>query len=184
MTDHLFNALLPQLIMLSIIYTLVLVVIFLDLWAGVRKARQRAEFRSSFGYRKTIEKIARYYNALFVITAIDSVQMLAVWQLNQQTTARLPLLPLLTFAAAIFIGFIELKSIYEKNDQKEKAKMADAARLAGQILKDRDTQQIIAAIVEYMKNEKAPCASKFEPPVVERPFMADPANYDEYKNQE
>jgi hypothetical protein len=41
----------PQIVMLAIMYFLVLAVIFLDLWAGVRIAKIRGEFRSSFGLR-------------------------------------------------------------------------------------------------------------------------------------
>lgn len=154
MIENLYDAFWPQLGMLAIVYTLVLVAIFLDLWSGVRKARKRGEFRSSCGYRKTIEKIARYYNALFLITVIDVVQMLAVWQINQQTTHTLPTIPILTFAGAIFIGLVELKSIYEKSEDKERAKVADAAAMLGKALKDHDTRDIVAAVVEYMKTEK------------------------------
>lgn len=154
MIESTLSAVRPQLIMLAFIYTLVLVVIFLDLWAGVRKAKARGEYRSSYGYRKTVDKIGRYFNMIFVITAIDAVQMLAVWQLNQQTTYNLPILPILTFIGAIFVGFIELKSIYENSEEKEKAKINEVAKLAGQIVKDHDTQDIVAALVEYMKTEK------------------------------
>ena len=82
MIDHIFAAIRPQLIILTIVYLLVLFVIFLDLWAGIRKARKRGELRSSLGYRKTVEKIAKYFNLIFVVTAIDAVQMLTVWQIN------------------------------------------------------------------------------------------------------
>lgn len=154
MTESILLEARPQLIMLALIYSLVLLVIFLDLWAGCRKAKQRGEYRSSFGYRKTVEKVCKYFNMMFVITAIDGVQMLAVCQLNEQTAYNLPLIPLFTFIGAIFVGFIELKSIYEKSEDKEKAKINDAAKLAGQILKNRDTQEIVGAVVEYMKTEK------------------------------
>lgn len=154
MIESILSAVRPQLIMLAFIYTLVLVVIFLDLWAGVRKAKARGEYRSSYGYRKTVDKIGRYFNMILVITAIDAVQMLAVWQLNQQTTYNLPILPILTFIGAMFVGFIELKSIYENSEEKEKAKINEVAKLAGQIVKDHDMQDIVAALVEYMKTEK------------------------------
>ncbi len=152
--ENIIAAIRPQLIMLALIYSLVLVVIVLDLWAGVRKARQRCEFRSSYGYRKTVEKIGRYFNMIFVITAIDGVQMLAIWQLNQQTSYSLPLLPIFTFFGAIFVGFIELKSVYEKSEDKERAKIADAASILSKAIKDHDTQNIIGALIEYMKTDK------------------------------
>ena len=72
----------PQIVMLAVMYFLVLAAIFLDLWAGVRKAKIRGEFRSSFGLRKTVEKIGKYYNMIFVITVIDAMQMIAIAQIN------------------------------------------------------------------------------------------------------
>ena len=151
MIDHIFAAIRPQLIILTIVYLLVLFVIFLDLWAGIRKDRKRGELRSSLGYRKTVEKIAKYFNLIFVVTAIDAVQMLTVWQINEQTGSRLPLIPILTVLGAMFIGFIELKSVYEKSEDKEKAKIADAAAVLGSALKNRETQSIVAAVLEYME---------------------------------
>lgn len=154
MIENILSEIRPQLLMLAVIYTLVLVVIFLDLWAGIRKAKARDIYRSSYGYRKTVDKVGKYFNMLFVITVIDAVQMLAIWEINQQTAYNLPIIPFLTFAGAIFAGFIELKSIYEKSEDKDKAKINEVAKLAGEIVKDRDTQDIVAALVEYMKTKK------------------------------
>ncbi len=97
--------------MLACIYSLVLVVIFLDLWAGIRKAKQRGEYRSSFGLRKTVEKVGKYYNMIFTITVIDAIQMLAISQINAQVKNQFPVIPFFTFLGAVFVGFIELKSI-------------------------------------------------------------------------
>jgi hypothetical protein len=154
MIDNILTAIRPQLIILSIIYFAVLAVIFLDLWSGIRKAKKRKEYRSSYGLRRTVDKISRYFNMLFVITIIDAIQMLAIWQLNGQTSYTLPTIPILTFVGAIFVGFIELKSIYESNDQKERAKINEVAKIAGKVIKERDTQEIVAALFEYMKTEK------------------------------
>lgn len=144
----------PQLIIIACVYALVLFVVFLDLWAGIRKAKQRGEYRSSYGLRKTVDKISRYFNMILVITAIDVVQMLAITQLNPQTNHTLPVLPFFTFIGAMFVGFIELKSIYENNEAKERAKIGDAAKILSQIIQHKDEQEIIAGVIEYLKKEK------------------------------
>ena len=127
----------PQLIIIACVYALVLFVVFLDLWAGIRKAKQRGEYRSSYGLRKTVDKISRYFNMILVITSIDVVQMLAITQLNPQTNHTLPVLPFFTFIGAMFVGFIELKSIYENSEAKERAKIGDAAKILSQIISVR-----------------------------------------------
>lgn len=144
----------PQLLILACIYALVLVVVFLDLWAGIRKAKKRGEYRSSYGLRKTVDKISRYFNMLLVITAIDAVQMLAISQLNPQTSHTLPILPFFTFIGAMFVGFIELKSIYENSEDKEKAKIKDAVKILSQVIQHKDEQELIAGVIAYMKQEK------------------------------
>lgn len=152
--SEIINKIYPQLIMLACIYALVLVVIFLDLWAGIRKAKQRGEYRSSFGLRKTVEKVGKYFNMIFTITVIDAIQMLAISQINAQVINQLPVIPFLTFLGAVFVGFIELKSIYEKAEDKEKATISEAAKLAGQIMAERSTQEIASKVIDYLKTEK------------------------------
>lgn len=144
----------PQLIIIACVYALVLFVVFLDLWAGIRKAKQRGEYRSSYGLRKTVDKISRYFNMILVITSIDVVQMLAITQLNPQTNHTLPVLPFFTFIGAMFVGFIELKSIYENSEAKERAKIGDAAKILSQIIQHKDEQEIIAGVIEYLKRKK------------------------------
>jgi len=144
----------PQLLIVACLYALILFVVFLDLLAGIRKAKQRGEYRSSYGLRKTVDKICRYYNMVLVITAIDIVQMLAVVVLNPQTSHMLPVLPFFTFLGAIFVGFIELKSIYEKSEDKEQAKIKDAAKMLAQVLQHKDESELVAGFLEYIKKEK------------------------------
>ena len=119
----------------------------------------------------------------FVVTAIDAVQMLTVWQINEQTGSRLPLIPILTVLGAMFIGFIELKSVYEKSEDKEKAKIADAAAALGSALKNRETQGIVAAVLEYMERAGRQSGSPRGPARSEQApgpeFMPNPDIYDE-----
>lgn len=123
-----------QLTVLSIVYVLVFIVIMLDLVSGIMKAKRRGKLRSSYALRKTVDKIIRYFSMLLVITAIDVVQMLAVSQWDVSTGHNIPILPFLTFLAAMFVGFIELKSIYENSEEKEQARIEDAADDIGKLL--------------------------------------------------
>jgi len=144
----------PQIMMLAIIYFLVFIVIFLDLWAGVRKAKLRGEYRSSVGLRKTIEKISNYFNMLFMITIIDVMQMLAIAHINTDINRHLPDLPILTFLGAIFIGFIELKSVYEKNEDKEKAEITQTAKIVSKVIADISNSELSSKVSQYFKNNE------------------------------
>lgn len=123
-----------QLTCLSVVYILVFFVVCLDLISGLQKAKRRGKLRSSYAMRKTVDKLVRYFSMLLVITAIDAVQMLAISQWDLSTGHHLPILPFLTFLAAMFVGFIELKSIYENSEEKEQARFEDAAEDIGKLI--------------------------------------------------
>ncbi len=148
------QAYMAQFIVVAVVYFLVLIAIFLDLWAGIRKAKQRGEFRSSFGLRKTIGKVSNYYNMLFVVTIIDIIQMLAILLLNEHTTMTLPALPFLTLGGGIFACAIEGKSIFEKNTDKEKARVQETAKMLSEILKNKDNQELFGAFLQYVQRPK------------------------------
>lgn len=146
--QYVLNIIYPQLLILAFIYIVVIFMVALDLWAGIRKARQCGVYRSSFGLRKTVEKVARYFNMMFAVTGVDALQMLGIYHYK----FNVPLFPILTLVAAAFVGFIEIKSIYEKAEDKEKAKINEAAKLAGQIISDRNVQEIASRVAEYIKD--------------------------------
>ena len=91
---------------------------------------------------------------LLIVTIIDMVQMIAVWSFNTQSSAMLPTLPIFTFVGSIFISFIELKSVWEKNDKKEKAKMQETANLIQNLLKDKTTVDGLSALLGYLNENK------------------------------
>ena len=143
----------PQLLIFAAIYVLVFLLISLDLWSGIRKAKQRQEYISSYGLRKTLDKIARYYNILIAISVIDLIQMLAIFELRLHGTTSIPMLPVLTFLAALFMGAIEVKSMYEKSEEKDKAKVADVARFIREAMKDKDSIEIIKNTLDQISTK-------------------------------
>jgi hypothetical protein len=65
------------------LYLMVLFAIFTDLWSGVRKAKKNGIARSSYGFKRTIDKVARYYNVMLALTVIDVMQMASLWYLEK-----------------------------------------------------------------------------------------------------
>lgn len=143
-----------QLIMLTCIYLLVIIVVMLDLWSGLRKARQRGEASSSSGLRKTVEKLGRYFNMMLVLTVIDAMQILAFSYLNPQINFRIPLLPILTFFGGVFVGIIEFKSIYERAADKEKSKFREAASMLAKLMAEAGSGDFLNRIVEQLKDKE------------------------------
>ncbi len=146
MFDYILEVVKPQLIVFTGLYFAVLLAMIADLFAGYRKAKKDGFLRSSKGLRRTVKKIAEYYNLMFVVSIIDCVYMTAVFQGDFS----LPQMPICTFLATIFLCIIELKSIYEKKSEKERADMETVAKFIAKIAKDKDTKQVIELISEII----------------------------------
>ncbi len=134
------------------LYMLVLLAMMADLWSGVRKAKRVGIATSSYGYKRTIDKAVRYYNFLVALTIIDAMQMAAIWYLEQFYGYRLPFFPFITLSGAIGIGLIEIKSIYEKAE--DKIKIDNVAELAKQVARNKENIGAVAdAVIDYLKKK-------------------------------
>ncbi|WP_313418844.1 phage holin family protein [Sphingobacterium multivorum] len=132
------------------LYCGVLFMILADLWSGVRKARKNGVIRSSYGFRRTVEKLTKYYNLLVVMTLIDAMQMSAIWYMEVYYQKSFILFPFITLVGALGISLIEVKSIYEKAE--DKVKLDEVGSLAGKIWANKDDiQEIAKSVAEYMK---------------------------------
>ena len=128
--------------------------ILFDLWAGYRKAKQRHEPILSDKLQRTIAKIARYYNALLALVVIDALQISTFWYLEVYYSWHFPLFPFITLAGAIGVALIEVKSIMEKADEKEKRDMRQVTALATEIAKHRkEPSEIAQEIIKYLQSD-------------------------------
>ena len=128
-----------------------LLLIFLDFWAGIRKARARKERIRSDKMKRTVQKVARYYNAILAMVLMDAVQIAGFVFLHIFNHWTLFTFPLFTLIAVLFIAAIEIKSICEPASEKERREVADVAELAKQIASHgTDATQLAHDIAEYL----------------------------------
>ena len=128
-----------------------LLLIFLDFWAGIRKARARKERIRSDKMKRTVQKVARYYNAILAMVLMDAVQIAGFVFLHIFNNWTLFTFPLFTLIAVLFIAAIEIKSICEPASEKERREVADVAELAKQIASHgTDATQLARDIAEYL----------------------------------
>lgn len=146
MIKDILNVILPHLIVFAGLYAVVFLAIIADFVAGWRKAKKDGFIWSSKGLRQTVKKIVQYYNMLFVVSLIDVVQMVGIWQGGFDIVK----MPLFSFIATIFLCIIELKSIYERNSDKERANMEIVAKFLAKAAKDKDVKELIATISDKM----------------------------------
>lgn len=144
----------PVVDMLSMIFLIMLtplLFILIDLGAGVHKAKVRNEPISSKRLRATIRKIARYYNVLFVLMALDLMQLACLWYMQKIGAWDLLMFPWLTSLGAIGIGLIEVKSVLEPADEKESRQMRDLISLIKAVTEHKtEPTEIADAVITYL----------------------------------
>lgn len=136
-------------------YTTVLSLIFCDLWAGIRKAKKRGEYRTSEGYKRTISKIAKYYNMLLALTAVDIVQISLLFYLHIGYGYDIPMVPWFTLVGTIYIAFVEMKSIEEPANLKELKQQEDFKRMMVSLAKDYGhPEKMVIDIINAMNSDQ------------------------------
>lgn len=108
-----------------LMYVTILALILADLVAGVRKAKSRGDYRTSDGYKRTIDKIARYYNMTFAMSLIDVVQVAIIFFLFYFYQVDIWMIPWFTLFATGYVAWVEIHSIWEPADIKEKKQQQD-----------------------------------------------------------
>lgn len=143
--------LLVLLVVVVILLMSPLVFIGLDYWAGIRKAKKRGEPILSDKMKRTAEKISKYYNCIFALMVLDVMQIslfIFLYLFNGWTAYTIPVF---TLGAVLFVGAIEIKSIYEPADAKERREMKEVAELAKAIAGHKsEPEEIAKAIAKYL----------------------------------
>lgn len=135
-------------------YIVVFVAICADLFAGLRKAKKENKLRTSFGFRKTLDKILQYYGVLFFLSFIDILQMYLVGGLINEIGWKLFAFPIITFIGTIYICIIEYRSIKEKRDAKENARIDEVTRLLSELIKDNKNFEAIDNLITTLRKIK------------------------------
>ena len=104
-------------------YFCVLIAVLADLVSGLRKAKSRGEKCTSSGLRRSVDKIGRYYLALFSMSIIDVLILASLHCLKESGIDLMPCVPYMTTFGAISLTLIEVKSICERSDEKGDLRM-------------------------------------------------------------
>jgi hypothetical protein len=80
------------------------------------------------------------------------MQMVSLWYLETYYGYKIPIFPVITLFGAIGVCLIEIKSIYEKAE--DKVRIENVGNLAGKIIANKDDlTEIGKAIADYMTDK-------------------------------
>ena len=123
---------------LAVLYSCVFVSVLIDLFFGVKRAKQLKVVRTSFGYRRTITKLTSYFGLMIMLTIGDIVASV-VFEM-----------PYFTVVGAIGIVLIEAKSVFE-NLRQENKNVDDIQKV---LLKIFENKEEIQALISFLKSKK------------------------------
>ena len=129
-------------------YIVALGLIFADLWSGIRKAKQRGDYRTSEGLKKTVNKINKYFAMHFAMTLVDAVQISLLYMLYREYSYDIPMLPVFMFVSVCYEAYVEITSIIEPADMKEKKQQDDFKRLLQQALSEGSLREKLVKMIE------------------------------------
>lgn len=134
-------------------YIIILGLIFCDLRAGIRKAKHRGEFKTSEGYKRTIEKIAKYFNMTFALSLIDVMQLVLLLFLYHFYKVDIIMVPWFTMLALGYVGFVEIKSIWEPANIKEKRQQQEYRKVILALIREYGgIEKVMEALVKEKKD--------------------------------
>lgn len=126
---------------LAVEYVCVLGAVLADLRSGILKARRNGVRRTSRGYRRTVEKLGRYYIMLMAMTFVDVMIIVASLYLKSVAGWNVPPFPWFSTIGAIGLSVIELKSICETSD--EKGDYSELLKLLKRLMRDADLRDLL-----------------------------------------
>ena len=101
-----------------------------DFFSGYYKAKLRGEARNSLGMKRTIGKFILYIGSVMIACGIDSIFFVCgFWGIVR--LAALGTVPVITSVVAVFICAVEIRSVWEKADRKQKL---DVLQTAGAVV--------------------------------------------------
>lgn len=132
----------------------------IDLIAGIYKAKQRGEMRSSEALKRTGGKFITYIGAMFIAFGVD----LLFYMSNITAVIRLDVLhgvPFITCMMGVFFLVVEFLSVKEKASDKQKKAFSKATEVLNVLMKDKDLRDIVRGILEQKAAEDG-CADDFK----------------------
>lgn len=124
---------------------LVMVAMAVDLVSGVRKAKHIGEARTSYGFSRTLTKFLIYEGILLIAQCIDILLHFGLHNFVEQDYD----IPCIVLLMAIVLCGVEMWSVYERAEEKQRRKAGRIVAAGAQLL-DRDT--LAAVIAEAVKN--------------------------------
>ncbi len=126
---------------LAVLYACVFMSVVIDLFFGVKRSKRLKIVRTSFGYCRTITKLASYFGLMIMLSIADIVASVVFD------------MPYFTVIGAIGIVLVEAKSVFE-NLRQESKNVDDIQNILLKLFENKEEIQTLISFLNSKKQEE------------------------------
>ena len=143
-----YKTLITTLFVVCFTWIVVIVAMLIDLYFGVKKAKELGEATSSEGFRRTINK-ATYYFALMCFSFLfDIFDVITPYFFPHPLGS----VPFVSIFVALGLVFTEAKSVREKAEDKARRRTDESFRKMLELMQNRE--DVMREIADHLKKER------------------------------
>lgn len=126
-----------------------------DFVSGYHKAKLRGEQRNSYGLKRTVSKFILYMGSLLIACGIDTIfYSCKFWELIHFSA--LTHVPVVSSIISVFICVTEIRSIWEKAEDKHRRDMFKTAEMISKLIDKESLKTAISEAIVSAKDKEEP----------------------------
>ena len=148
------NILKEMTVLVVIACIIVFLAMMVDLASGLYKAKQRGEYRSSWGLKRTLSKFIMYEGGMLIAFGVDVLIYFS--RLFDQIGLHIIMgAPVVTCIVGVLLLFVEIKSIFEKADKKTQKDFSEAGELIVKFIESKGFKDALVLAMQKQKESEA-----------------------------
>ena len=143
-----YKTLITTLFVVCFTWIVVIVAMLIDLYFGVKKAKELGEATSSEGFRRTINKATYYFALMGFAFLFDIFDVITPYFFPHPLGS----VPFVSIFVALGLVFTEAKSVREKAEDKARRRTDESFRKILELMQNRE--DIMREIADQLKKER------------------------------
>ena len=147
---------------------IVLFAMIIDLVAGLYKAKQRHDIRSSWGLKRTMTKFITYEGGMMIAFGVDLLiyfsRLFELFRLSP-----IDGIPVVTCLIGVFLLIVEFMSIREKSDKKTKKDFSEVGEIIAKLVESKTFKDAFVKAIDVQHAQSQPQAEpvndEYEPTI-------------------
>ena len=143
-----YKTLITTLFVVCFTWIVVIVAMLIDLYFGVKKAKELGEATSSEGFRRTINKATYYFALMGFAFLFDIFDVVTPYFFPHPLGS----VPFVSIFVALGLVFTEAKSVREKAEDKARRRTDESFRKMLELMQNRE--DVMREIADHLKKER------------------------------